>query len=564
MTFGLGIDGFTIKRESDIIADLEDGFRAEFGEINVDAASVFGQIIGVTSKPLAELWELMDLIYLSQYPSSAEGISLDGVVQLTGVERLGPTKTTVIGLLIGDQGTSVLTGNAASVSATEETFFTTEDVIIDKDNVLRSRITVDTVLDLQLYTVQIDGSPYTFTSDADATAEEIVGGLRSDINASQSKVTASVSGDILTIVVDDLITPFTIDVDGNLSLDEIATPAPMEAQNTGPILAVVGSLDKIETPIAGWDAVDNIKDGDVGNATETDTALRIRRELSLRVLGAATESAITARLLQEVENVTAVNVIENDTQSYNTAVIVTVDEVADTFDYTVWINGLEYTYTSDGSATQGEITAGLTALIDASILAISAVDNMDGTLDIIPDAPGIIFSVSTAEKLSLFGAVPPHSFESVVDGGEDQDVANKIWGVKAAGIGTSGNLSKTVEDSEGDEHIVKFSRPIPKYAWVDVELILNPEEDFPADGLDQVQANIQALGFTLGIGDDFIRQKFFTPIYDVPGIADADLKIAVTDTIFGPAFPGYPNISIADDEVLNFDDILKITVALAP
>lgn len=564
MAFGLGADGFTIKRESDIIADLEEGFKAEFGEINVDAASVFGQIIGVTSKPLAELWELMDIIYLSQYPASAEGISLDGVVQLTGVERLGPTKTTVTGLLIGDQGTTVLTGNVASVPTTEELFLTTADVVIDKDNVLRARVTVDNVLDLQLYTITIDGAPYTFTSDADATATEILGGLRADINGGQSKVTATVLSDILTIIVDDLITPFTITVDTNLSLDEIATPVEFEAENSGPVLAVAGALTKIETPVAGWDAVDNILDGDVGSATETDTALRIRRELSLRVLGAATESAITARLLQEVENVSAANVLENDTQTYNVVVVVTVDEVADTFDYSVYINGLEYTYISDASATLGEITAGLTALIQVSPLAITATDNLDGTLDVTPDAPGIIFSISTGEKLSLSGAVPPHSFEAVVEGGTDQDVADKLWGVKAAGIGTHGNISKTVQDSEGDDHTVKFSRPTPKYAWIDVELTLNSEEDFPADGIDQVQANLQALGLTFGIGDDFILQKFYTPVYIVGGIATAVILIATTDTPVGPAPLGSVNIPIADNEILNFDDISRITVALAP
>lgn len=561
MAFGLGDDGFTVKRETDIIVSLEDGFQAAFGEINVDAASVLGQIIGVISKPLAELWELMELIYLSQYPASAESVSLDGVVQLTGVERLDATKTTVTGLLIGSQGTSILTGNSASVSDTGEIFFTTEDVVIDAADVLRSIITVDTVLDITTYTVTLDGTPYEYESDGSATAQEIITGLMLDIQNGQSKIVALDTDEALTLVVDDLTTSFSVSVDSNLSLDEIATPAEFEAQNDGPVLAVSGSLTEIETPVSGWAAVDNIVDGDVGNDVETDTALRIRRELSLRILGAATESAIRARILQEVDNVTAVSIIENDTSTYNDTVVVEVTEVDDTFDYTVWINGLEYTYTSDGSATEDEITDGLTTLINLSPLAISATDNADGTLDVGPDAAGIIFSMSTATKLSLSGAVPPHSFEAVVDGGTDQDVADKIWEVKAAGIGTHGNTSKAVDDSEGDEHTVKFSRPIQQYAWMDIELTLNDEEDFPADGLAQVQENCQIKGLTLGIGDDFIIQKFTGPIFEVPGIAEAVITIGVTDTP-GEGAPGFvaTNIPIASNQVLNFSDIDKIDV----
>ncbi|MCK5609851.1 hypothetical protein KAR91_48715 [Candidatus Pacearchaeota archaeon] len=562
MTFGLTADGFTIKRESDIIVSLEEGYKAEFGEINVDAAALFGQIIGVTSKPLAELWELAEHIYLA-YSISADGISLDNVVQLTGLTRLGPTKTTVTGILIGVQGTSVLTGNSASVDEIGEIFFTTEDVTIDKANVLRCEITVDTVLNIQLYTITIDGDPHTFTSDVDATAQEITTGLASNINSGQSKVTADGSDETLAILVNDSITSFSVVVDANLSLDEIATPVEFEAQNAGAVLAVAGSLTNIETPVVGWDNVDNLIDGDIGNDTETNTALRIRRELSLRVLGAATIPAIQARILQEVANVSTVKVTENDSQTYNETVIITVDTVTNSVDYSIYINGFEYTYTSDASATSGEITAGLAAIINTSSLAITATDNMDGTVDVDPAQEGIIFSFSHNTRMSLSGATPPHNIHCVVNGGIDQAVGDKIWEVKAGGIGTHGNTNVIVEDTEGDEHLIKLSRPTPKYAWADVAVTLNPEEDFPSDGLAQIQANMQALGISLGIGDDYILQKFYTPIYVVAGVASVVLKIATTDSIFGPPALVTTNISISNTEELDFSDIAKLNVYLA-
>lgn len=562
MAFGLGNDGFTIKRETDIIADLEEGFKAAFGEINVAAESVFGQIIGVTSKPLAELWELMDIIYLSQYPASAEGFSLDGVAQLTGITRLGPTKTLVTGILNGDQGTSILEGNSASIDETEEIFFTVEDVTIDKASVLKCVITVDNVLNNQLYTVTIDSIGYSITSDADATETEILGSLATEINNEQDEVTAVATTTDMTITVDDLITPFSVDVDTNLSLDERWTPVEFEAQNTGSVLAVAGSLTNIETPIAGWDSVDNLTDGVIGNDTETDTELRIRRELSLRILGAATIPAITARLLQEVSGVTGVKVVENDTPTYNDIIVVEVTEVANTTDYSVYINGIEFTYTSDASATEDEITAGLVSLINGSPFALTATDNVDGTFDVTPDQSGIIFSFSHSTRLDISGATSPHTIESVVEGGTDQDVADKIWEVKAGGIGTHGNTSKIVTDSEGDEHLIKFTRPTKQYAWVDVEYTLNPEENFPADGEQQIIDNIYVLGITFNVGDDFILIKFYSPINAVEGIADVTLTIAVTDTPGGTPSYGSTNIPISGTQVLAWDKV-RITVAEA-
>jgi len=564
MTFGLGNDGFTIKRESDIIDDLKTGFKAEFGEINTDPASVFGQIIGVVSKPLAELWELMELVYLSEYPASAEGISLDGVAHLTGITRLAPTTTKVIGILIGTQGTNVLTGFQGSIVDTGEVFVTLADVTIDAANILKTEISVNDVQNSQVYIVDIDAVTYIFISDLTATAAEIVGGLKSEINSGQSKVIASTDGDILTIIVDDKKTPFSVAVSTKLDLDKIGTPVSFESLNEGAILVVEGALTQIETPVAGLNEINNLDDGVIGNGGETDVALRMRRELSLRILGAATIAAIEARLLQEVENVTMVKVFENETSTYNSAIIVSVDLVENLTEYRVYINGFEFSYTSDADATDDEITAGLVLIINTTTLALSATDNADGTFSITPDTSGVIFSIGVNARMSTSGARPPKSIEAVVVGGTDVDVANKLWLVKAGGILTHGNTSEIIEDSGGDEHAIKFSRPIPKYAWADIEITLNSEEDFPADGLEQVQVNFIEFGLTLGIGDDYILQKFYAPIYDVSGIASVVLTIGVTDTPAGsPALVG-TNIAIGETETLDFSDAARIHVELTP
>src|SRR5258708_32313831 len=101
MTFGLTPAGFNAMRLADIKQALDNAFIAEFGDINLDPQSVFGQEIGVISKALADIWENLEDVYFSQYPNSASGVSLDNVTQLNDITRLPATQTSVVATLFG-------------------------------------------------------------------------------------------------------------------------------------------------------------------------------------------------------------------------------------------------------------------------------------------------------------------------------------------------------------------------------------------------------------------------------------------------------------------------------
>lgn len=79
----------------------------------------------------------------------------------------------------------------------------------------------------------------------------------------------------------------------------------------GPISAIGGTITEIATPVSGWDTVNNAADGETGRNEETDAELRQRRLSTIAIIGAATVEAIRGRLLQEVDNVTDVNVYTN-------------------------------------------------------------------------------------------------------------------------------------------------------------------------------------------------------------------------------------------------------------
>jgi len=81
---------------------------------------------------------------------------------------------------------------------------------------------------------------------------------------------------------------------------------------TGAIPALAGTITVIDTPIANWSAVTNPAAATEGLDRETDTELRLRREVELTTGGSTSVDAIAAAVSNEVANVSAVVVYEND------------------------------------------------------------------------------------------------------------------------------------------------------------------------------------------------------------------------------------------------------------
>lgn len=165
------------------------------------------------------------------------------------------------------------------------------------------------------------------------------------------------------------------------------------------------------------------------------------------------------------------------------------------------------------------------------------------------------------------GGRPPHSFEAIVtypegDAEVEQAIADKIWEVGPAGIQTHGNISKTVIDSSGDSHIVKFSRPEDRYVHINVEITLYDEEVFPTDGIAAIKQALADYGNTLKAGEDVIRQRFYGAIYSVNGVEDITLY-EHDDTPNPGDTPTYTtdNLPMTDTQIARFNvDRIFVTI----
>lgn len=134
-TYGLTAAGFSRKTLAIIQGELEDAYRAEFGdETPVEGDSVFGQLIGIHAEREALLWELAEAVYGSGFPDSATGVALANLVALNGLKPYDATYSTITGAIAsGDAGTILLAGKQASVAGTGAKFALTQAYTIGED-----------------------------------------------------------------------------------------------------------------------------------------------------------------------------------------------------------------------------------------------------------------------------------------------------------------------------------------------------------------------------------------------------------------------------------------------
>ena len=161
---------------------------------------------------------------------------------------------------------------------------------------------------------------------------------------------------------------------------------------------------------------------------------------------------------------------------------------------------------------------------------------------------------------------PPKSYEAVVVGGDAQTIAETIFANGPAGIQPYGNTVQTVKDSQGYDWDVGFSRPVNRNIWIKIALILYDEEEFPAGGAAAIKSNIVSWGAeNLGVAVDLIFQRLAIPVYEVPGIAHAEIKVAATldpDTPPDASEYASANIAVGEVEIAVLDES-RISVEVA-
>lgn len=130
---------------------------------------------------------------------------------------------------------------------------------------------------------------------------------------------------------------------------------------------------------------------------------------------------------------------------------------------------------------------------------------------------------NNTDIVDIYGRLP-HSIEVIVDGGDEQDIAEMIFRYTCGGIDFNGAISKEVTDMANVKHIVKFNRPTEIKIWLKFNITKNVEESWDSNGIAKIKQLIVDLGNKHTIGQDVILQKFIALIYDnITGVGFVDV-----------------------------------------
>lgn len=461
-------DGFNRPTLQEIKLRMQERFRAVFGDtIDTDESGPTGQLVGLLSKALADAWDSAQEVYASHDPNMASGLALDVVCGLTGIMRIqaAPSQCLVACYAAQDNLGLVLGSGKQVKRARGGLVFSLRDPLTIQTSACRDLYLVLPTEPTPGTTVTIVTTFGTFSVMVPATANPTL----STYQLLASAIAASSwEGD-------------------SVAWDDGGAPA--GAQFTDSCLRLVspeedfGFADATPWSAAlcgsvGWfdcdeDGANSALAGEISQVATPETGWELCYNLTTAILGRLVETNEELRIRRA--------------QSFRA-----------------------------GYATETAIQQALLNRVSGIVSALVVSNRTMGT-----DGDGR----------------PPKSFEAIVQGGLDQVIGQVIWDTMPAGIESyadttpgGGGVAVNVTDSQGATQVVKFSRPVSKYLHLKLFYKLYSEEAFPADGETRLRDAILAWSLSeFTLGQDVIPQRFYTPIYTVPGIGPVIVQVALTD-----------------------------------
>lgn len=153
--------------------------------------------------------------------------------------------------------------------------------------------------------------------------------------------------------------------------------------------------------------------------------------------------------------------------------------------------------------------------------------------------------------------LPPHSVEIIVEGGDNNKIAEAILRRKAGGIQTHGSVAVNVPGKYGDAIPVHFNRPEYLYTWLKV-ILHGDGGKLPTNYAALTTASICEDGSQMVAGNNLLTQLLNEGIYNaVAGITYVEIKTAYsTDKAYIPKEGEYKaeNIIITSRQKVLIDE----------
>lgn len=209
-----------------------------------------------------------------------------------------------------------------------------------------------------------------------------------------------------------------------------------------------------------------------------------------------------------------------------------------------------------GKAEETDTELRTRVILGYSAVGSSTIDSIGSAVKAIEGVAALTIRENTGVVTDSNG-VPPKSYEVIVHEGQDQDIAEVLWETKPAGIYLHGSTSISVEDFNGYNQTVRFTRPEERYIFIDVRYSPYTEEELPTGAEDNAKlAMLRYADDNLGIDDDIIAKRFLGSIYSAStGFGDITIQVASSsDPNTAPNYPAdYVDVeAISDVQISSF------------
>lgn len=315
--YGLTTKGPNIKRLDTILNEMHDSLSEKWGvNTRQNPESFINHLLTNFADKLAELWEFGESVYYSQYPSYAEGISLDNAAQLGGSTRETATKSYYPIHCTGTDGTILSAGTLIASNTNPPTQLSiTDSKEITRSAFNKAIVKIAVLAESAQYSIVLNGAAYTHTSvSLDASA--ILNALSSLIN-SGNDFDASVDEDnlVLSIEAKDVNTTNALVLSENLTTETVTTIITFGTVETGNILLPTGIVTNIVKADAGLLSVTNISGYIAGHSEESDS--EFRRSYADKIFNRSSMmlESIRSAILNNVAGVVSVAPYENNTNA---------------------------------------------------------------------------------------------------------------------------------------------------------------------------------------------------------------------------------------------------------
>ena len=272
--YGVTESGYQIKRLDELIEELHTDLSRDFGyNTRLNPKSYLNVMLTDFADKLAELHEIAESIFYSQYPYSAENASLDNAVQYGGItrEEARPTYYPVHAECV--DGTTLPRGSMIKTNTNPAIqFYALQDTTVTRNAFNTVKVRVAVVQKESLYTVVLNATQYNYLSSASPTESEILAGLMAEIT--DDDFTAFHDGGVLNIEAMNTQTSNQLILSGNLTTASVTAIVTYASETNGEVALPNGTITEIVTGVTGLISVINRIPYIAGRLLQTDVELR--------------------------------------------------------------------------------------------------------------------------------------------------------------------------------------------------------------------------------------------------------------------------------------------------